>query len=368
MEPSSNESVIDFKGQQVHGVFRSEPTELINRSDLVHPVPGTGKDECYVMLAQVNLLRIRKQTMSALELCETVLAKWPLRADAHSLMGDIYQELGRVDDAILRYCRVLELDPKSKANSQKLSEMVRLKKTQIGPTSIPNPKRGGLRIDRFVRAAILAMATLMLGTIMMAPIIFNRRKNPQPDFSPTTVDKRINLSPIMLEPLQPSPNLPTQEQPPPSSAAVIRDPAEQAIVDIMSNDKVLLQQGIQVLDAQEDPASNGFAITFLDRPSSSTAVTKLNLLRNSLIVAQSASDRFGQRDVRQFTVRCLLLNSPNSNLPNGIATPISGTLTLSFVGTVQRSAVPQAAVNTAQYTADQLAAYFSAPWWAPDIS
>jgi hypothetical protein len=208
---------------------------------------------------------------------------------------------------------------------------------------------------------------MMLLTIMVTPVIFERRKD-NANSAPITIDKRINLNPILLQPLQPT-QVPTGgDQQPAQPLAIIRDPAEQALVDLMGNDKLLLQQGLQVLDAQEDPVTNGFSITYLERPADTTPVSKLDILRNSLVVARSASDRFGSRDVRQFTIRCLLLSSTTTNIPAGTTAPIAGTTTLAFVGTLQRSAVPQSGSTIDSSTADQLLTYFTNPWWGSGIN
>jgi hypothetical protein len=364
MENSSRDitRVSETSGMQV-----TEPTEPIDRNAISKPTSPGGKDDCYLMLAQVNLLRIRKQPQAALELCETVLKKWPFRADAHALIGDLYQELGQIDDAILRYCRVLELDPKNNSNRQKLAGMVRLKRQLVGPAEPEGPRASGLRVDRFVRAIILAMATVMLVTIMATPVIFVRRSQIENQQGrPTTVDRTINLNPIILQPAQPLSQTDGSGGATTQTENIIRDPVEQALVNLMGNDKSLLQLGIQVLDAQEDPVVDGCTITFLDR-SGPNAVSRLTLLRHSLIVAQYASNSYGARDVRQFTLRCLLLTPTSGSTAIDGSAPITGTTSLVYEGTIQRNTIPSSEADIDSAAVDQLQPYFTNTWWADDI-
>jgi len=333
------------------------------------PTPPLGKDDCYLLLAQVNLLRVRKESEAALALCGTAIERWPLRADAHALMGDLYQELGRFDDAILRYCRVLEIDPLNKTNRKKLADVVRIKRQMLGSSAstTPRPSRD-IRFDRVVRAIVLALATTMLVTIMIAPVVFERRKsNDATVDSSTTVDKRIDLNPIILQPTLPS-TTPTSVDNSNTENVIIRDPVEQSLVDLMSSDKTLLGQGIQVLDAQEDPGSNGFAITFLNRSDQNTPITKTELLQNAITVAESALSRLGSISVKQLTIRCLVLSPSTPDQSDTDTTPISGTTNLSFVGTIQRDQIPPAGSNTNGMSSDALEELFTNTWWAPSIN
>ena len=218
----------------------------MSRPDVVASATATvsGRDECYDLLAQANLLRVRKQVEDAIEQCEAVVQRWPFRSDAHGMLGDLYREVGRVDDAILRYCRVLELEPTNKKNRRKMAEMVRLKRQKLGPI-IPEKKKISLRFDRLMRAIVLTFATLMLATIMAAPVILQKRKlDSETAATAATVDRRINLNPVVLQPIAPQPV--TGDEPANvavNTPTVIRDPVEEALVDLMSEDTSLLQQG-----------------------------------------------------------------------------------------------------------------------------
>ncbi|MBC7526838.1 MAG: tetratricopeptide repeat protein [Chthonomonadaceae bacterium] len=68
-------------------------------------------DTLHARLTHANLSRMRKQWEEAIEDCVLVLQKQPGNATAHSLLGDIYAEQGKIDDAIQWYRMAIELKP-----------------------------------------------------------------------------------------------------------------------------------------------------------------------------------------------------------------------------------------------------------------
>ena len=60
-------------------------------------------------LTQANLCRIRRQWEEAIEYCITVLRAQPGNQTAHSLLGDIYRDQGKLDDAIQWYRMAVDL-------------------------------------------------------------------------------------------------------------------------------------------------------------------------------------------------------------------------------------------------------------------
>lgn len=78
-------------------------------------------EESYPILARANLLRMRGQWAEAASLCMRVLQGDPRNASAHSLLGDIYENQGRIEDAIEWYRRALALSPGNEADAAKLA-------------------------------------------------------------------------------------------------------------------------------------------------------------------------------------------------------------------------------------------------------
>jgi hypothetical protein len=70
---------------------------------------------------QANLLRMRGRWDEAARQCAEALQREPANASAHSLLGDIYENRGRLEDAIHWYQLALDLNPASVADQAKLA-------------------------------------------------------------------------------------------------------------------------------------------------------------------------------------------------------------------------------------------------------
>jgi tetratricopeptide (TPR) repeat protein len=85
-----------------------------------------------LILAQANLLRMRGRWDEAAEVCAEALRRQPRNAAAHSLLGDIYENRGRLDDAIHWYSLALDLNPGSVADQSKLARARELQTARSG--------------------------------------------------------------------------------------------------------------------------------------------------------------------------------------------------------------------------------------------
>jgi hypothetical protein len=82
------------------------------------------EDDTHRLLAEANLLRIRKQLDEAIALCTRVLRLDPANATAHSLMGDIHRDEGNFREALGWFKLAVQLNPDSHADLKKLDEMI----------------------------------------------------------------------------------------------------------------------------------------------------------------------------------------------------------------------------------------------------
>ena len=82
--------------------------------EVAGPNPGT-------LLSRANLLRMRGRWTEAADACVEVLRLDPSNRSAHSLLGDIYQDQGRPDEARHWYQLALEINPASEADRAKLA-------------------------------------------------------------------------------------------------------------------------------------------------------------------------------------------------------------------------------------------------------
>jgi hypothetical protein len=76
------------------------------------------------LLTQANLYRMRGQFTEAVDCCVAVLRVQSGNATAHSLLGDIYRDQGKPDDAIQWYRMAVDLRP-NPSDQAKLAEMER---------------------------------------------------------------------------------------------------------------------------------------------------------------------------------------------------------------------------------------------------
>ena len=76
------------------------------------------------LLAEANLMRIRKRLDEAVALCTRVLRLDPANATAHSLMGDIYQDKSNYREALGWYKLAVQLDPTNSQDAKKLDSTI----------------------------------------------------------------------------------------------------------------------------------------------------------------------------------------------------------------------------------------------------
>lgn len=92
-----------------------------------HPVTQNGlieDQEINRLLADANLMRIRKRAEEAVALCTRVLRLDPANSTAHSLMGDIYHDEGNYREALGWYKLAVQLDPSNAFDAKKLDSTI----------------------------------------------------------------------------------------------------------------------------------------------------------------------------------------------------------------------------------------------------
>lgn len=84
---------------------------------------GSGHADVAPLLARANLSRMRARWEEAGDLCVEALHLDPGNPTAHSLLGDIYQDQGRPEEARHWYQLALEMNPRSEADRAKLARL-----------------------------------------------------------------------------------------------------------------------------------------------------------------------------------------------------------------------------------------------------
>lgn len=98
------------------------PGTVSSRGALTRLTGGESFESLQALLAQANLCRIRRQWDRAIEYCIAVLQAHPGNQTAHALLGDIYRDQGKLDDAIQWYRMAVELGP-NPADEARLRQM-----------------------------------------------------------------------------------------------------------------------------------------------------------------------------------------------------------------------------------------------------
>ncbi len=97
----------------VSGKVMTSPFPALPQTASALGLPDIGLNGAAVhaLLAQANLCRMRRQWEEAVDCCVAVLRAQPANQSAHVLLGDIYRDQGRAEDAIQWYGMAVELRP-----------------------------------------------------------------------------------------------------------------------------------------------------------------------------------------------------------------------------------------------------------------
>jgi len=83
------------------------------------------------LLARANLLRMRGQWDEAVAVCTEALRHAPASATAHSLLGDIYEAQGKLDDALQWFGMAVDLAPERTTDREKLDRVVQAQRAKL---------------------------------------------------------------------------------------------------------------------------------------------------------------------------------------------------------------------------------------------
>ncbi|HEY3377468.1 MAG TPA: tetratricopeptide repeat protein [Armatimonadota bacterium] len=146
-------------------------------------------DEVHRLLAEANLLRIRRQCDEAVSMCTRVLRLDPANATAHSLMGDIYRDERNYREALGWFKLAVQLDPHNTADRRKLDEMIdRVFQSTVQDGGVENPELAvlparaggiGVRVRALlakltpthvvISATVLAVIAMLVIVLVTAP-------------------------------------------------------------------------------------------------------------------------------------------------------------------------------------------------------
>jgi hypothetical protein len=180
---------VEGRGQRAEG-RESGPSTL--RPPLSAEMPSALRPPltAETLLARANLLRMRGQWAEAVERCTEALQVDSHSAAAHSLLGDIYENQGRLDKAVHWYQLALEQNPDSIADRAKLARARELQAVRR--------RAGDSRLSWAYLVAVAGVAFLFVAFVMAAiaagerrPVATTAVANTQlPEYPPSLAPRR----------------------------------------------------------------------------------------------------------------------------------------------------------------------------------
>ncbi|MDW8106934.1 MAG: tetratricopeptide repeat protein [Armatimonadota bacterium] len=138
------------------------------RDDTLDPLYAEGSDrEVYPELARANLLRIQGRYEEAIEVCRRILGRYPSNETVHALLGDIYADQGKLEDAIQWYELLVELAPQNLHYSAKLHHLRAMHAAQTAPAP-PAPEVKPARHRLFAYGLYGLLGLIVVGAAFVA--------------------------------------------------------------------------------------------------------------------------------------------------------------------------------------------------------
>ncbi len=124
--------------------------------------------EVYQELARTNLLRMRGQHKEAVDACLGVLRRYPSNSTAHTLLGEIHEEQGNLDEALQWYEMAVDLGTASDHDKQKLADL----RKKLQDKSKPAASKAQRRAHRDQKKMVMTVLGLAVILIVVAFIAY----------------------------------------------------------------------------------------------------------------------------------------------------------------------------------------------------
>ena len=319
--------------------------------------------EAYGLLAQANLLRMRGEWAESTDKCMAALRLSPDNPSAQSLLGDIYENQGRLDDAIQWYRMALDVQPDSPADQIKLARLLDLKARDLmtaqapgnppavgsSPSPVPVlPARWRANPETLLRRFAFAAGALAVLVVCLALVLARSSGAFGTGGSPRSID----VAPVVVPSLA-TPPTPQQASPPAPSDA---DPAEASLLAALQASETLKDRGLSVASATVDPRVSRLTLTVSCQSLTGAALGRAEILTDATSALQAAAQQTDAASIAQFTIRCLAVP------PAGGGTP------LVFTADATRAALAALAPDLSLNTPAQIAGAYTSSWWASSLS
>jgi hypothetical protein len=140
------------------------------REDTTDPLYAEGSDrEVYPELARANLLRMQGRYDEAIEVCRRIMGRFPSNETVHALLGDIYADQGKLEDAIQWYELLVELAPTNVHYNAKLHNLRAMRAAQVAPPPpVPEPEAKPAKPKTLAYVLFGALALILIGASFVA--------------------------------------------------------------------------------------------------------------------------------------------------------------------------------------------------------
>ena len=319
----------------------------------------------YQVLAQANLLRVRGLWDDAVERCMAAMKLDPDNVSVLSLLGDIYENQGKLTEAIQWYRLALDKNPESPADRLKLKSALSMlehnavaqapellaAKVATWSSETPTPERAHTHSPAFNHNVLtITLRIAAYGLALAFAIIVGYGLS---STSPRAVRTRsANSNNFESDPIL------VQSDGPASSTFLTnsRDSSELNLLNTLAADPQLTGNGVSVADVSDDPRFGLITVTALYTSTDTSFNGKSDILRAALRTALETSSHTDGVSATSFTIRILVSN------------PTTGADKLTFTGDITRAAISVIPADPATIPDGQLLAKFDNPWWDPGFT
>ncbi|MCS6919235.1 MAG: tetratricopeptide repeat protein [Fimbriimonadales bacterium] len=177
------------------------------KDDTLDPLYAEGSDrEIYPELARANLLRMQGKYEEAIDVCRRIMGRFPSNETVHALLGDIYADQGKLEDAIQWYELLVELAPSNVHYSAKLHNLRAMYAAQIAPpppVALPEPEAKPAKPKALAYGLFGLLALILIAAAFVAGARMNAAResaaqparNAQASLSPAPTSEPVRVPP-----------------------------------------------------------------------------------------------------------------------------------------------------------------------------
>lgn len=306
------------------------------------------------LLAAANLHRIRGEANAAIDKCTEALELMPDNPDTHSLLGDIYESAGNLEEAVKWYQMAVDLKPESALDSAKLEQIEALlhksRQEQVENTTggwlLGDTKRdtGLSKIVLFSVLTVIVLAAFGLTALFLR---FRAEQSKVSERQQPHYEQPITGRPEEIQTTTP----PTSTDADPQ--VIARPIVEQQLLTSLATNPAILSRRLIMEDVKIDPRTEVLMLIFR-LSDSEKPITRINILRHAAVTAAAAfaaspnTTRIEVRVLAEYQTR-ISPREPRLVLVTDVTRQVSG-------------------LDVNQASGEQLKEFFTRTWWGPELA